>query len=258
MAKLRKIQQSFQRYVLCGDPAGAEGLFASGCGATVGKRMGIYHDAYRLRLIEALRSDYPTLHALLGEETFTTMARAYIDDHRSPYYNIRWYGDAMTEFLRKHPSWRERPWLAELAHFEWSMLAAFDASEAPLLTVETMSRVPLARWPELTFIAHPSVRVLDLHFEAPMLWKAHKAGEEVRDHRPRALRCSWLIWRRGRETYFRSIAKDEAPALKALLGGLPFAAICEQVSKGEDDAPLHAASLLKTWISEELLSGIDR
>lgn len=258
MTRLRKIQESFQRYVLSGDPARAERLFASGYGATVAQRMGIYHDAYRLRLIEALRSDYETLHAILGQETFNTVARAYIDSHRSHYYNIRWYGDAMAEFLRNHASWREQPWLAELAHFEWSMLAAFDAADASLLTIEAMSRVPLAQWPELTFIAHPSVRVVDLLFDVPMLWKTHKAGEELRDRRPAALRCSWLIWRRGRETYFRSVEKDEAPALKALLGGMPFAAICERVGNSEDNAPLRAASLLKTWISEELLSGIER
>ncbi|MGQ0657214.1 MAG: HvfC/BufC N-terminal domain-containing protein [Chromatiales bacterium] len=251
---LNEVQEAFQRYVLSGDSAAAERLFARNGRATVAVRMGIYHDAYRLRLIEALRSDYPTLHALLGAETFEPLARAYIDCHRSPYYNIRWYGDALADFLLARSPWREQPWLAELARFEWSMLAAFDAPGSSALTAEAMSRIAPGAWPEVRFTVQPSVRVLALAFETPSLWKAHKAGEDVKGRRPAALRRDWLIWRRGQETYFRSLAGDERRAFRCLLDGAPFAAICEQVGDTEGDAALRAASLLKTWISEELLS----
>jgi len=252
--KLSEVQRAFQRYVLDGSAPEASGLFAPNGGAPLTTRMGIYHDAYRLRLIEALRSDYPALHHLLGAADFEAAARAYIDCHRSPYHNVRWYGGELADFLNTTIPWRKQPWIAEMARFEWSMLAAFDAAEAEVLTTEAMGRFAPAEWPALRFRAHPSVRLLALAFDTPALWKTHKAGGEVCGIEPAAPRCDWLIWRRQRETYFRSLPREENKALRFLLDGQSFAGICEQIDDADGNAALRAASFLKTWISEELLS----
>lgn len=252
--KLGEVQRAFQRYVLESSALEAGRLFAPADGAALATRMGIYHDAYRLRLIEALRSDHPVLHDLLGAADFEAAARAYIDRHRSPYYNVRWYGGDLADFLQTTAPWSERPWLAEMARFEWSMLAAFDAADSDVLKAEAMARFAPGDWPGLRFSAHPSVRLLALAFETPALWKTHKAGGEVRGVKPAMLRGDWLIWRRQRETYFRSLARDESQVLRSLLDGESFATICEQVADTDGDAALRAASFLKTWISEELLS----
>lgn len=255
MTALRRLQQRFQAFILRGDRAQLGEEIVGGYGAEVDTRLDIYFDAYRLRLAEALRADYPALHALLGADRFEALAREYIAAHCSPYYNIRWYGDALGEFLRRRTPWRDWPWLAEMADFEWNMLAAFDAPEAPVAAIESMSAVPPEKWPELTFAVHPSVRRLELAFETPALWKANHAGEAIAERRPATAQLPWLMWRRGVDTYFRSMAQDEARAFDALREGAPFARVCERL--GDDDGcALRAASLLKGWLSEALISRI--
>ena len=68
----------------------------------VKKRLGIYADAYRLRIIEALSNSYPILKALLGDDLFEQAARLYIDQYPSTYRNMRWVGDKMAEHLQEN------------------------------------------------------------------------------------------------------------------------------------------------------------
>jgi hypothetical protein len=253
VSRLKRLQTHFQDYILGGDPAFL-GEIASGRGATVAVRAAIYADAYRLRLIEALNANFPVLAAIVGVEPFTELARAYIGEHASRYTNIRRYGDELPRYLSTVRPWVERPWLGEMAAFEWAMLGAFDAAEAPILGIEDMTAVAPRRWPALRFTVHPSVRRIDIQYETPALWKRHQAGEPVADALPAVAPAAWLLWRRGTETYFRSMAADEAAAFDRVLAGDAFAVVCGRL--GGEDAALRAASLLKGWLAESLISGI--
>lgn len=53
------------------------------------QRLRIYHDAYRLRLLEALSVAYPNLLKRLGEVQFGRLARGYIEDRPSRYPTVR-------------------------------------------------------------------------------------------------------------------------------------------------------------------------
>jgi hypothetical protein len=50
------------------------------------------------------------------------------------------------------------------------------------------------------------------------------------------------------------MAADEAAALDRVLAGDAFAVVCGRL--GGEDAALRAASLLKGWLAESLISGI--
>jgi len=50
---------------------------------SVADRLGIYRNAYRVRLIEALDDTYPVLHALLGDEVFIALSWEFVADHPS-------------------------------------------------------------------------------------------------------------------------------------------------------------------------------
>ena len=130
MTALADLQHGFQRYLLRGEPGviarigGAEGI-------DLQRRMRIYFDAYRLRLVEALATDYEALRALLGREQFNDACCAYVEATPSLFRNVRWYGGGLAEFLRTTPPWAHQPVAYELALFEWTLTLAFDAAELP-------------------------------------------------------------------------------------------------------------------------------
>ena len=80
MIRLARLQQNFQDYLLAEAGSGpVRGYIVDDAKVGAARRLAIYHDAYRLRLIEALSSAYPKLQTLLGDRLFDDTARAYID-----------------------------------------------------------------------------------------------------------------------------------------------------------------------------------
>ena len=69
---------------------------------------------------------------------------------------------------------------------------------------------------------------------------------------------SWIVWREQLITRFRSLETDEQLALDKIREGENFNDVCETLSTiiDEDKVPMHAATLLKGWITQGLISGI--
>jgi hypothetical protein len=69
---------------------------------------------------------------------------------------------------------------------------------------------------------------------------------------------AWLVWRQDLLTYFRSLSVDEAWALDTLQRGENFATICEGLGEWIDaqNVALHAAGLLKQWLTDGLICEI--
>ena len=257
MNGLRRLQEDFQNYLLTADGrVQTQVLGSAQVGAT--ERLAIYADAYRLRLLEALDTDFPGLHALLGDAEFDAMGRAYIAAHPSPYFSLRWYGDRLSEFLRSTEPYSKYPAFAEMAEFEWAKNDAFDAAEDRVASIADMAAIPPAAWPGLRFRLHPSVRRLGLRWNVPTVWKADDAGAE-----PPTLECAeypiaWLLWRQDLQTYFRSLSVHEAWGLDALRRGASFADMCEGLCEwiNAPEVAVHAAGLLKQWLTDGLIAEI--
>ncbi len=257
MDTLRRLQEDFQGYLLARDERMHPHVVGS-AQVGAGERLAIYADAYRLRLLEALDTDYPGLHTLLGDDEFDAMGRAYIAAHPSVHFSLRWFGDRMSEFLHTVEPYSKYPAFTEMAAFEWAKSGAFDAADAALCSVADMAAIPPDAWPGLRFVPHSSLRRLDLRWNVPTLWKTIDTGQEPPALEENDYPIAWLVWRQDLLTYFRSLNVDEAWALDALQRGETFAAICEGLSEWVDaqNVALHAAGLLKQWLTDGLISEI--
>lgn len=254
MSGLARLETEFQSFVLDGT-AGIEAAVAETSRVPVQKRLAIYSDAYRARLAEALENNFPVLAKLLGGEQFAELARRFVQQQASGHYSIRWYGAQLPELLAGESPYREQPVLAELADWEWKMTLAFDAADAAPLRASELDALTPGRWAEARLVPHPSVHVLALRTNAPAAWRALN-----RDEAPPAFTQgeaqSWLIWRRGLDTYFRSIDAIEAGALSFIASGQSFGALCEMLAQDGNDeaAATGAAKLLRRWLDDELLA----
>src|SRR4030065_594600 len=108
------------------------------------ERLAIYANAYRLRLLEALGTDYPGLHTVLGDDEFDAMGRAYIAAHPSPYFSLRWFGDRMSESLRTTAPYEKYPVFTEMAAFQWAQSDAFDAAHSAVASINDLAAIPHA------------------------------------------------------------------------------------------------------------------
>jgi hypothetical protein len=254
VSELARIQGEFQEYLLRGTRV-IEAQVAGSARVSIETRLGIYAGAYGSRLIDALGSSYPALAALLGEDDFRILGAKYVASHDSPYFSIRNYGDALEEFLGAHPDYAEVPLLAELARWEWTLCAVFDAADAEPVGPEALARVTPEDWAALRFEFHPSARRLALRWNAPQLWKALTEEAERPELRVLAQPIEWLAWRQDLKTYFRSLEPGEAAVLDAARSRSSFGELCELLAAvhGAEQAPLAAAALLSRWVGDGLL-----
>jgi hypothetical protein len=253
MTPLAQLQGEFQDFLLRG--TSVERRVRGSARVPAATRLAIYGNAYRSRLADALAANFPGLAALLGEADFATLAHDYVRTHDSPFFNIRYYGDALADFLARHEHYVAAPVLAELARWEWAMMGAFDAADAHPLTHEALAAHPPAHWAQLRLTFHPSLARLALLWNVPQLWQALSDAGERPPLELAAQPVPWLIWRRELSSYYRSLSLTEAAALDAARSGWPFGELCELLCDelGEQEAPVQAATLLRGWVDAGLI-----
>ena len=130
MTELLHLQEQFQKFLLAEDSEIHDSIIQTQS-VSVQTRLAIYRDAYSLRLIESLTTNFPSLYAYLGTEEFNKLSSEYIAAHPSSYRSIRWFGDCFADFVKNYYS--NHPHVTELADFEWKMTLAFDAADASVV-----------------------------------------------------------------------------------------------------------------------------
>ncbi len=228
------------------------------------KRLGIYFDAYRFRIIEALATAYPKLHVMLGDNLFDQTARSYIAQFPSTFSNMRWVGGNMQTHLNN--TLPQHPIAAEMAAFEWALGLAFDAEDAPILALQDLAAIPPEAWAALKFAFHPSLHVLPLQWNVVQIWNALDKEETPPTIAKTNEPC--LVWRqgfdldfdlqRGLNSYFRSLDATEYAAIQLAISGASFGEMCEklQESLGEEQATTRAAQYLAGWLNDGMIANL--
>jgi hypothetical protein len=217
------------------------------------ERIDIYANMYTWRLVDALRVDFPKLAALLGEERFFELARAYAHAHPSEHHDIGRFGRELEGFLRRHPSSAERRDAADLAALEWARAEVFVEAHAPSLGREALveALTHAAAIASLTFA--PALRVLHLSHDVLPLYRSIDRGETPPE--PRAQPGAMIAFRTGCEVFHAAIAPNEAVALELARTGATLAEICQSFGEGED-AAVTAFAVLSSWLDEGLVASV--
>lgn len=255
---LAALQKQMQAHLLDGDAA-IESQIIGTPRAPAARRLAVYSNAYRSRLAEALAANYPALAKWMGEAAFAELAHAYIRAHPSRRFSIRWYGDALADFLAGEPRYSEAPLIEELARFEWAVGEAFDAADASPVGAAALTAIAPERWAALRLAWHPSVRVLALAWNAPQTWQALVNDRERPVAQVSAEPQGWLVWRHDLTVRFRSLAPAESRVLALARFGSDFGQLCDALCTelGEADAARQAAAWLGEWVAGGLIVAVN-
>jgi hypothetical protein len=221
-------------------------------------RLGIYANAYRARLVEAMSADFGALHSYLGDVDFERLIHAYLEVFPSRHFSLRPFGAQLSEFLRTTAPYAEHVELYELALFEWALCHAFDAADVPPLQAAALAAIAPDDWPALRLTFHPSLQCIELRGNITELWTALNSeqvppalqfAEETRSH---------LVWRNDLKLLFRLAEPAEVQALQQFCAGANFGDVCELLAQWYDDeeVPMRALGLLQQWLREGLVTGL--
>ena len=257
MSDFARQQADFQRGILAGD----DSVLAEILDSDKEKRetlFGVYRYAYASRLVEAMRNDHKLLHVYLGDEMFDEMGHAYVAACPSQHPNLRWFSSQLPDFLKSAEAYGKYPVLSELAALEKALNDAFDAREAPVVSVADMAAFAPDAWASLTFAAHPSAQRLDLSTNAAAVWLALKAEEDPPE--PAALEepNRVLVWRQETTPLFHQLHAEEAMMWDEASSGIPFGVLCSMLATyaDPDGAAARGATYLHGWVTAGLLTGV--
>jgi len=254
---LNPIQHLFQNYLM--NPASMNDiklLIIDPEHFNAEKRLKIYFDAYRLRLAEILASDYPKLFLWMGEDDFNTLAFFYLEAYPSKHFSVRYFGQYLSAFLKKHLPYKNTPYLAEIAQFEWALGDTIDAPDAEIAPSTALHQIPAELWGELKIQFHPSLQVLNLEWDIATLIQTTENEEAPKAPLQLSKPITWIFWRKEQTSYFRSLSEPHALALRLFQQGYNFSEVCEGLCDivNEEEVPQEILKFILQSLEDSCIS----
>ncbi len=247
---LKVIQQNFQAYLKNESSDCVLPDIATGKPNTLA-RLTVYHNAYRMRLLETLQANFPKLVSLLGDEYFNQLGLAYLAKHPSTHFSIDQFGAKFPYFLKNYPNLH--PAVAELAQFEWSLGEVITAADADSIDKSSLLDYRPKELTAMRCMLHPSVFWQTFEWQPMAIWNhlTHFPDENL----PTPTQTSSIVcvfWRKNLQAYFRSLSPEETLAFHALTEGRTLAEICEILCKTlpEETVSLQFSQFLNRWIED--------
>lgn len=256
MPTLSNLQHEFLQHLIEKKSNIADNITLQG-NVPVSTRLGIYGNAYKVRLKGSIENDHEILGIYVGDELFDLMAAGYIASKPSYYTSLRDFCKYLPEYLRTTKPFSDNPIIAEIAEFEKNLLFAFDAGSAQRAVIEDLSSIPQEQWPDLKLRFHPSMQIFPTHWNSVPSWQALKA--EKSPPQQEELSAQWLIWRNhNRITEFRSLADDEHAMLNGFLYGSKFTEIFELMQQFHpaEEVAKNALKHIVSWIEIGVIAEI--
>lgn len=94
----------------------------------------IYRNGYLRSVIDCLVSNYPTVYALLGDETFRHLSRQFVSDFPPTAGSLVGYGGEFAMFLDNIGIGAELPYLSDMARMDRAWLEVYFAADSEPLT----------------------------------------------------------------------------------------------------------------------------
>ncbi len=223
---------------------------------SIADRVAIYANGFYSRLEETLLSDYQTLASFMGEDEFSNLCRSYVALYPSYSYSLNFLGQHLSRYLAETPPYHKKPYLAEIAFYEWAEAQAFTSADATLLSATELQLLPENQWPGLKFHLHPSCRILTMHWNSFSLTKALREGYK---HLPKPKKMvapkSIMVWRRQLQIRYYELDNLELTMLEAIKNNASFMELCDYLSHemNEENVASYLVRKLYVWLHEQLL-----
>ena len=252
--KLQALQEDFQAKLLMQVYEGADWVAASTGNLSAQERIGIYHNAYRVRLIDVLRENFEHTAIYLGDEWFYRLAREFVEAHPSGDHNISYYGEGFPRFLATRlPNDLD---VAELAELDWHLRRAFDGSDSEVMTLEDLQRLMTEGAGELCLRFVPTTTLVTHHHNTIEIWHAIDSDREPPMAQQLEKPVDVLLWRKAHSPHFRSLSATETCATRRLFDDGDVNRMGEHLLAkfpNENVAEL-IGQFLQRWIAEEVLA----
>ena len=185
------------------------------------RRFAVYRNNVAVSLVNALKSRFPVVEKIVGEEFFAAMARIFVLERPPCTPLLATYGDEFAAFITTFAPARELVYLADVARLEAARTRAYHAGDATPFGVAEFAALDASALGGIRIDLHPSVEIVRSPHPIVTIW-AMNSGE--RDLAPIE---NWhgedaLVVRPYLDVDVRSLPPGGAAFLLALAGAKPL------------------------------------
>jgi len=235
------------------------------------ERLEIYNRQYWWRVLASLGEDFPGLCAVLGEQRFDAMSKAYLTDCPSRSFTLRNLGSRVEMWLRKHPKWAGvRQALAlDMVRLEWADIEAFDGKQEPPLAADDLRGASPTK---LRLGLQPYITLLELRYPVDhLLLEVKKGGDKDfasnafrEQHKKKRVAAVarlkpgniWLaVHRADNSVYFRRLEREEFLMLRALRDGKPLGQAIEAAFRQSRIPAAEQPAKIEQWFQHAAAMG---
>ncbi len=137
-------------------------------------RLALYRCNVNAAWEKALANAYPVVRALVGDEFFGGLARAYGCERPSASGDLNRFGARFAEFIDAFEHTRSLPYLGDVAALEWSVHVAHYAADAVPLARERIGALPPGEFLTARLALHPACAWHRSRFPIASIWLAHQ------------------------------------------------------------------------------------
>jgi hypothetical protein len=243
---LLELQSTVMDCLLGGAPDEASDLVHSR-GMAAAERLRIYQRNLIENYTKSLRSSYPVIASLVGEEYFNDAARQLQLAHPSQSGDLAEVGAAFAEFLLERHHADQFRYLADIARLEWSCQKSLLAADHAPLELARLAAVVPADYDQLHFLLHPAVQLFESPYPCLKIWQSH-ADESIHneqiDLNGGGVRVAIAL--SSRSLVFHPLSDGEYVFLAALHSNVPLAGAVEVAIAA--DPSFDAAAMMRRGV----------
>src|SRR5208282_4515731 len=140
------------------------------------RRFAVYHNNVVTGLVKALKSRFPVIEKIVGEEFFAAMARAFVVARPPRTPLLATYGDEFAAFIAAFEPARELAYLADVARLEAARTRAYHAADATPVDASRFSTLDANTVGDVVVELLPSTEIVRSPHPIVTIW-AMNAGE---------------------------------------------------------------------------------
>lgn len=220
----------------------------------------VYRNAYRTRLVDALRETFEQTAKWAGEDSFRAAAAHYLISEPPRGWTLDLVGEGFVDTLQT--LFANDPDVADLGWLEWTMHTAFTAPDERPLRLEDFagatSTFAAHEWPAMKLHFLASLQVRPVTTDCASLWHSLRNDETPGSIAIETGPAVCLVWRDDFSPVFRLASELEGSCLDRMMRGAPFEAMCSDLQDGGDDesAAAEAGAMLRRWIEQGLIAAV--
>jgi hypothetical protein len=250
---LTSFETSFADALLSADQSMPSGVVAHNT-AIPARRFAVYRNNVVAGLVKVLKSRFPVVEKIVGEEFFAAMARVFVSEQppRSPL--LATYGDEFAVFIAAFEPARELAYLADVARLEAARTRSYHAADATPIDSTRLSALDVRDAGHIRIELHPSIEIVRSLHPIVTIWAMNSGEQELLPVE------NWrgedaLVARPCLDVEVRALPPGGAAFLLALAEGRPLADAAEAALADDPDFDLtgNIAGLIGAGLARDIV-----